>query len=125
MKITDATGKLGALAHDTRLAVFRLLVEAGPEGLPAGEIARRLDVPPPTLSFHLRDLADAGLAVHRRDGRSILYAADYEAMNALMAFLTANCCGGQPELCAPAACAPSTKTRRSEDEAPARPRRGR
>lgn len=116
---------LGALAHDTRLAVYRLMVEAGPEGLPAGEIARRLDVPPPTLSFHLRDLVDAGLAVDRREGRSIFYAADYATMNALMAFLTDNCCGGRPELCAPASCTPSPKTRSNEDEAPARARRGR
>ncbi len=115
---------LGALAHETRLAVYRMMVEAGADGLAAGEIARKLDVPPPTLSFHLRDLVDAGLAVHRREGRSILYAADYEAMNALMGFLTANCCGGRPELCAPAACAPKP-ARRNTDEASARPRRGR
>jgi DNA-binding transcriptional ArsR family regulator len=114
MKISDAAGKLGALAHDTRLAVFRLLVEAGPDGLAAGDIARRLDVPPPTLSFHLRDLADAGLAVLRRDGRSHFYAADFEAMNALMAYLTANCCGSRPELCAPVPCAPAAKPRRKE-----------
>lgn len=103
MKLTDAAGKLGALAHETRLAVFRLLVGAGPDGLAAGEIARRLDVPPPTLSFHLRDLAEAGLAVLRRDGRSHFYAADFDAMNALMAYLTDNCCDGRPELCAPRA----------------------
>jgi len=103
MELSDASGKLGALAHETRLAVFRLLVAAGPDGLAAGDIARRLDVPPPTLSFHLRDLAEAGLAVPRRDGRLHFYAADFEAMNALMSYLTDNCCEGRPELCAPGA----------------------
>lgn len=106
MEMKDAVSALGALAHDTRLKAFRLLVQAGPAGLAAGDLATRLDVPPPTLSFHLRDLSEAGLAVATREGRTIRYAADFEAMNALMGFLTENCCGGRPELCAPAACAP-------------------
>lgn len=102
MEPNDAVSSLGALAHATRLAVFRRLVAAGPAGLPAGEIATALDVPPPTLSFHLRDLSQAGLVVSVREGRVIRYAADFAAMNALVAFLTENCCGGRPELCAPA-----------------------
>ena len=105
---------LGALAHGTRLAAYRLLVGAGPGGLAAGEIARRLKVPPPTLSFHLRDLADASLVVQRRNGRSHIYAADFKTMNALMTYLTANCCGNRPELCAPVVCAPSARPRRKE-----------
>ena len=85
---------LGALAHDSRLDVFRLLVQAGPEGLPAGQIAERLDVPSTTLSFHLSQLRHAGLVTFRREGRSLIYAAEYAAMNNLLAYLTENCCQG-------------------------------
>lgn len=95
MEVPAALDVLSALAHDSRLAVFRLLVQAGPEGLPAGEIAQRLTIAPPTLSFHLAQLAGAGLARSRRQGRSILYAADYEAMRALVGYLFENCCGGR------------------------------
>jgi DNA-binding transcriptional ArsR family regulator len=102
MKSDSAVLALGALAQETRLALFRLLVEAGPEGLAAGEIASRLGVPAPTLSFHLAQLSHAGLAVSIRRGRSIVYSADFEAMQALVDFLTRSCCGGRPELCAPA-----------------------
>jgi ArsR family transcriptional regulator len=102
MKSDSAVRALGALAQETRLALFRLLVEAGPPGLPAGEIAARLGVPAPTLSFHLAQLSRAGLAVSLRRGRSIVYSADFEAMQALVDFLTRSCCGGRPELCAPA-----------------------
>jgi len=84
---------LGALAQESRLAVFRLLVRRGPAGLPAGEISERVGVPPTTLSFHLAQLSHAGLVSSRREGRSILYAADYEAMQGLLDFLTENCCG--------------------------------
>jgi ArsR family transcriptional regulator, arsenate/arsenite/antimonite-responsive transcriptional repressor len=96
---------LGALAQETRLAIYRLLVEAGPEGMPAGAIAETLGVPPSSLSFHLAQLARAGLASQRRDGRSLIYAADFAAMNALLAYLTENCCRGAGA----AACAPIAK----------------
>lgn len=90
---------LGALAQEHRLATFRLLVEAGPDGLAAGALADRLDVPASSLSFHLSQLAKAGLVSQRRQSRSIIYAADFAAMNTLIAYLTENCCQGTP--CAP------------------------
>lgn len=95
-----AIDALSALAHETRLKVFRLLVEAGPEGLAAGAIGEKLDLPPATLSFHLAHLARAGLARTRQDGRFIIYSADFQSMNDLVGFLTENCCGGRS--CAPA-----------------------
>jgi ArsR family transcriptional regulator len=88
----DAVQALAALAQETRLAVFRLLVEAGPEGIAAGEIASELDLPPATLSFHLAQLANAGLVRARQEGRFIYYAPDFTAMNGLLGFLTENCC---------------------------------
>ena len=108
MEQKTALAVLAALAQETRLRAFRILVAAGPTGLAAGDLAARLDVPPPTLSFHLRDLCAAGLTLATREGRSIRYAADFDTMGGLMAFLTENCCGGRPELCAPvpAACVP-------------------
>ena len=87
---------LSALAQDHRLAAFRLLVEAGARGMAAGALAERLDVPPSSMSFHLAQLAHAGLVTQRRESRSIIYAADYGAMNALMGYLTENCCEGAP-----------------------------
>jgi ArsR family transcriptional regulator len=108
--MTAAIGALGALAQETRLEIFRLLVGKGPEGLPAGEIGDRLHQPSPTLSFHLNQLRFAGLVTSRRKSRSIIYSANFEAMNALIAYLTENCCGGRPELCIPAGaigCAPN------------------
>ena len=101
MEMTDAIAALGALAHETRLQIFRALVQAGPAGMGAGDLARKLDVPPPTLSFHLRDLTQAGLTAPARDGRAVRYAADFEAMNALVGYLTENCCAGDPAACAP------------------------
>lgn len=92
---------LGALAQEHRLALFRLLVQAGPEGLAAGAIAEALGVPASSLSFHLAQLTNAGLIAQRRDGRSLIYSADYGAMTALLGFLMENCCGGA--VCAPAA----------------------
>ena len=92
---------LGALAQEHRLALFRLLVQAGPDGLAAGAIAEALGVPASSLSFHLAQLTNAGLIAQRRDGRSLIYTADYGAMNALVGFLMENCCGGA--VCAPAA----------------------
>ncbi len=97
---------LGALAQETRLDIFRLLVQKGPAGLPAGEIGERLGQPSPTLSFHLNQLRFAGLVTSRRESRSIIYNANYKAMNELLAFLTENCCGGNLEACAPQAAAP-------------------
>ena len=85
---------LGALAQEHRLAVFRLLVQAGAEGMAAGAIAQTLDVPPSSMSFHLAQLSNAGLITQRRQSRSLIYTADYAAMNALMSYLTENCCGG-------------------------------
>lgn len=104
MEKTTAIAALGALAHDSRLDVFRLLVQAGPEGMPAGQIAERLGLPSATLSFHLTALRHAGLVNFRRDGRSLIYAAEYAAMNALLAYLTENCCRGDPAGCGPGAC---------------------
>ena len=83
---------LSALAQETRLDVFRLLVRAGPKGLPAGEIARRLELAAPTLSFHLRAMLHAGLVSSQRSGRSLLYAANFEGLNQVVAFLAENCC---------------------------------
>lgn len=94
MEIAIARQALAGLAHDTRLAIFRLLVPAGPEGLPAGALAEQLQLAPATLSFHLKELRHAGLISQRRAGRSIFYAADYTAINALIAYLTENCCQG-------------------------------
>lgn len=92
---------LSALAQEHRLALFRLLVQAGPDGLAAGSIAEALGVPASSLSFHLAQLTNAGLIAQRRDGRSLIYSADYGAMTALLGFLMENCCGGA--MCAPAA----------------------
>lgn len=98
---------LGALAQEHRLAVFRLLVQAGAEGMPAGALAEAVGVPASSMSFHLAQLANAGLVTQRRQSRSIIYAADYAAMNGLVAYLMENCCGGVP--CSQdAACTPAT-----------------
>jgi len=91
-----------ALAQESRLGLFRLLVEAGPEGLSAGNIAEQLGLPSSTLSFHLKELAHAGVVQSRQAGRFVYYSADFATMNALLGFLTENCCGGQPQAC----CAP-------------------
>jgi ArsR family transcriptional regulator len=103
MKRSDAVAALGALAQDTRIDIFRILMKGGPAGLPAGEISSRLRLPPPTLSFHLSQLCHAGLTSARRVGRSIIYTANFGAMNGLLAYLTEDCCGGRPEICLPAA----------------------
>lgn len=93
MEIKEVVPALAALAQENRLQVFRLLVETGTEGVAAGQIAEQLGIPSPTLSFHLAQLRHAGLVVVRREGRSLIYAANYERMNALIGFLTENCCG--------------------------------
>jgi DNA-binding transcriptional ArsR family regulator len=103
METQDAVKGLSALAQDARLCVFRLLVKAGPDGMAAGEIARALDTAPNTLSAQLLILSNAGLIRARRDGRSIIYAVDFEAMSALLVFLTEDCCGGRSEICVPLA----------------------
>jgi DNA-binding transcriptional ArsR family regulator len=99
MEIKSALAALAALAQETRLSIFRLLIEAGPAGMAAGEIGQRLDVPPATLSFHLKELSHAGLATARQRGRFVYYAANFEHMAALMSFLTRNCCKGMPDEC--------------------------
>lgn len=101
METKSAVGSLSALAHEGRLSAFRLLIQAGADGLAAGEIARRLDVLPNTLSASLTILSHAGLITSRRNGRSIIYRANYGAMRQLLAFLMEDCCGGKPEICAP------------------------
>jgi ArsR family transcriptional regulator len=108
MEKTDVVSALAALAQDNRLDVFRLLVQAGPDGMPAGAVAEALALAPNTLTFHFDRLRTAGLVTARREGRSIIYAAQFAQMNALIAFLTENCCGGAP--CVPAAsCKPARK----------------
>jgi DNA-binding transcriptional ArsR family regulator len=94
MQSSEAVEALGALAHEHRLAIYRLLVERGPDGLAAGVIAERLGIAPSSLTFHLQNLQRAGLIVQRRLSRQLIYAADFEQMNALVGFLTENCCGG-------------------------------
>ena len=102
MESAHAVAALGALAQENRLAVFRLLVQAGADGLPAGQIAERMAIPNSSLSFHLAQLHRAGLVSQERQHRSLIYRADYSAMNALVAYLLENCCGGDAS-CAPAA----------------------
>jgi len=106
MKKSIVIAELGALAQETRLDIFRLLVQRGPEGMPAGEIDERLKQLSPTMSFHLNQLRYAGLVNSRRESRSIIYSANFNAMNALIAYLTEQCCSGRPELCGPAAFPP-------------------
>lgn len=109
METKSAVTLLAALAQETRLSVFRLLVEQGPDGLPAGQIAERLDISPATLSFHLKELTHAGLTLSRQEGRFVIYSAHYEAMNGLLSFLTENCCAGSPCDATASACAPSKR----------------
>lgn len=107
MEKSGAIAALGALAQDSRLDIFRLLVEAGAEGRPAGQIGERLGLPSATLSFHLNQLRQAGLVTFRREGRSLIYAAEYGTMKDLLGYLTENCCRGDPSACGVAACDPS------------------
>ena len=102
METTDAVTALAALAQDNRLEVFRLLVQAGPDGMAAGQVAEHLGLAPNTLTFHFDRLRTAELVTVRRDGRSMIYAARFEAMNGLVSFLTENCCQGSLAGCGPA-----------------------
>jgi ArsR family transcriptional regulator len=110
MKKPGALSALAALAQDNRLDVFRLLVRAGPEGMPAGAVAGSLGLAPNTLTFHFDRLREAGLVTVRREGRSMIYSARFDSMNALLGYLTDNCCEGRPERCRPA---PQATPRRS------------
>lgn len=116
MEPKQAVVALGALAHEHRLAAYRLLVQAGPEGLAAGSIADRLGMPSSTLTFHLQQLLHAGLATQRRAGRQLIYAMAPAGMNALVAYLTANCCGGEGG-CAPACEPPAQPSGHGESSA--------
>jgi DNA-binding transcriptional ArsR family regulator len=109
MEMKQAVDALAALAHRSRLSIFRLLVEAGPHGLAAGAVGEKLAIPPATLSFHLANLAHAGLVQNRQEGRFVIYSTNFENMNALVAYLTENCCSGST--CLPANCGPSKPVR--------------
>jgi len=116
MEKIDAVTALSALAQDNRLDIYRLLVQAGPEGMAAGEVATELAIAPNTLSFHFDRLRHAGLVSVARQGRSLIYAARYETMNTLLGSLTENCCGGNPGVCEPAACEPANPARKRKKE---------
>jgi ArsR family transcriptional regulator len=109
MKIKDTISALAALAQESRLAVFRLLVQKGPEGMPATKIAEHLAISPSAMSFHLKELLHAELVTSRHEGRFVIYSANFDTMNELIGFLTENCCGGN--VCTPVtACCPPEKT---------------
>jgi DNA-binding transcriptional ArsR family regulator len=117
-----AVAALAALAQETRLDIFRLLVEAGPGGMPAGHIGEKLGLPGATLSFHLNQLKHAHLVKFRRESRSLIYSAEYPVMNDLLAYLTENCCQGQPAACGLAGCETTPAKEEERHEAPARAR---
>src|ERR1700749_5192437 len=105
MKTAVVVEALGALAHEHRLAIYRLLVQRGPEGLPAGVIGQRIGLLPSSLTFHLQNLQRAGLITQRRESRQLIYSVDFSAMKGLVGYLTENCCAGSDQ-CAPSACKP-------------------
>jgi DNA-binding transcriptional ArsR family regulator len=113
MEKSDALAALAALAQANRLDVYRLLVQAGTEGMPAGGVSSALKLAPNTLTFHFDRLRQAGLVTVRREGRSMIYAARYETMNGLISYLTENCCGGAPEQCAPVSACTPVRTKRT------------
>jgi ArsR family transcriptional regulator, arsenate/arsenite/antimonite-responsive transcriptional repressor len=125
MEKIDALTALAALAQESRLDVFRLLVQAGVDGMPAGQIGERLGLPSATLSFHLSHLKHSGLVKCRRESRSLIYTAEYTAMNGLLAYLTENCCQGDPSACGVAPCNPEIVSEGADHEASARSRFGR
>lgn len=111
MDASQVIAALGALAHETRLAAYRMLVERGPEGLPAGALSEGLGLPPSSMTFHLQQLTHAGLITQRRASRQIIYATDFTAMDAVMGYLTENCCGRAGKAtCAPTGCSPVAQT---------------
>jgi ArsR family transcriptional regulator, arsenate/arsenite/antimonite-responsive transcriptional repressor len=113
MELRQAVAALTALAQETRLRIFRLLVPCGETGVPAGEIAEQLDIPSATLTFHLKELVNAGLIESRREGRSIIYSLHVKGMQQLMTFLAKDCCQGQPELCVDLVCNPAVSKKRT------------
>ncbi len=117
-----AIAALAALAQETRLDIFRILVEAGPDGMPAGQIGEKLGLPSATLSFHLNQLKHAHLVKFRRESRSLIYSAEYPVMNDLLAYLTENCCQGNTAACSIPSCEPATAKEEQRHEAPARAR---
>ena len=117
MKKPQALASLAALSQENRLDMFRLLVQAGPEGMPAGEVAAKLGISPNNLTFHFDKLREAGLVTVRRDGRSMIYAARYDAMNALVGYLTENCCQGASANCAAPSCQPVAVSKRVRERA--------
>ncbi len=112
METPDVVEALSALSQESRLQIYRLLVETGPEGMQAGQIATALDLPPNTLTFHFDRLRRAALVTVRRDGRSMIYAARFDTMNDLLAYLTKNCCGGETQKCTPKSARPHKKSSR-------------
>jgi ArsR family transcriptional regulator len=117
MKPKQAVDALAALAHEHRLGVYRLLVEAGPEGLNAGTIAARLKLAPSSLTFHLQHLHRAGLITQQRNSRQLIYSADFSVMNGLVDYLTENCCAGSSSSC-DTACAPAREIRKPPAKSP-------
>lgn len=114
MNSSQAVGALSALAHEYRLRIYRMLVEAGPEGLNAGTIATRLKLLPSSLTFHLQHLHRAGLITQQRKGRELIYAADFDAMNGLVGYLTENCCGGAGSACE-TSCEPARTVKKTRE----------
>ncbi|MDE2598418.1 MAG: helix-turn-helix transcriptional regulator [Rhodocyclaceae bacterium] len=117
MDTHEITRALGAIAHEARLAVFRLLVQAGPAGLPAGKLAELTGLAPSSLSFHLKELVFADMVNSKQEGRFVIYTAKYETMNAVLAYLTENCCGGNPCTPVTACCPPETGKKKAKVKA--------
>jgi ArsR family transcriptional regulator, arsenate/arsenite/antimonite-responsive transcriptional repressor len=119
MKTPAVIDALGALAHEHRLAIYRLLVQRGPEGLPAGAIGERVGLVPSSLTFHLQNLQRAGLIAQRRESRQLIYSADFAVMNRLVGYLTENCCGNGSAECSTTSCAPAPSAKPAKRSAQA------